>query len=168
MIATAHMIIGGGIGLAVGLATHNPALALAAGIASHLVCDAIPHMDHPPGIPKKGDDLIWTSTLWIFAFADSGIAWIVTLLLAYYRFYPHSTEVYFLLGAIGGYLPDFIDNVPFWNGLRNLPGFKQFHSFHDAIHQFWNKRFPMPQYAVLGILSQVLVVGLSLFYLLHH
>ena len=43
MIGTSHVIIGGTIGII----TKNPAAGFAAGFVSHIICDAIPHLDAP-------------------------------------------------------------------------------------------------------------------------
>lgn len=162
MIATAHVIIGG----AVGIATGNPAAAFVAGLVSHFVMDAIPHLDHPPAPYDKEGNVIWTPAVWAFAFIDSGVAAVLTLYL-WVSFFDFPTITPFVVGAFGGYLPDLIDNVPFWKNLiRPLPGFKQFHIFHDKIHQFWQDYFPMPKWAGLGIVTQLVIGGISLVYLL--
>ncbi len=162
MIATAHVIIGG----AVGVATQNPVAGLAAGIVSHLVCDTIPHLDHPPAPFDKNGDIVWTPAVWAFAFIDSGTAAILTLYF-WVKFFDFPNVTPFVAGVVGGYLPDFIDNVPFWKGfIRSLPGFKQFHAFHDAIHALWRTRFPMPQWAWFGVLTQVAAVSICVLYLL--
>lgn len=161
MIATAHVIIGG----AVGVATQNPVAGLLAGVASHFVCDTIPHLDHPPAPRNENDELIWTPNVWAFAIIDSAVAGILTLYLWINYFgYPELTP--YVVGAFGGYLPDLIDNVPFWNKyLRPLPGFKQFHAFHEWLHDQWETKFPMPKWLWLGIGSQVVAVSLALLYL---
>ncbi len=170
MVATAHVLVGGAVGTAVGYATGSPVLALGAGIVTHFICDAIPHVDHPPA-PYKGTDLIWTPSIWAFALIDSTLA--ALIILFFWLRFPPPHEPYFVFGAIGGYLPDFIDNVPFWkNYIHKLPGFKQFHAFHEATHSFWRKKFPMPREAVwpkwclLGIVTQLIAISLSLVYLL--
>ncbi len=170
MISTAHVLIGGAVGMAVGAATHSPALALVAGVASHFAMDSIPHLDHPPA-PHKNGHLVWTPAIWIFAFVDTGLAAIITFALWYTHFgYPTFSP--FLAGALGGVLPDLIDNVPFWNHwFRPLLGFKQFHAFHESTHTFWRRILPMPQEAKLptwwlwGIVTQLVAAGLSLVYL---
>jgi len=168
MIATSHVIIGGAVGVAVGLLTQNPLAALVAGIASHLICDAIPHLDVPPGSQGRNGELLWTPRLWTFALTDSGIAALIAMSFWVTRFhFPFFTP--FVAGAIGGYLPDFVDNVPFWNKMvRSWPGFKQFHDFHDAIHAFWRRYYPMPQYSTLGVFTQLVLISISLWFLLTH
>lgn len=165
MIATAHVIIGGAVGTAVGLATQNPIAAVAAGVVSHFLCDLIPHLDHPPALKDKNGDLIWNKSLWIFAFSDSILSAIIVLIV-WNMFGEYPALSPFVLGAIGGYLPDFVDNVPFWNKYtRPLPGLKQFHSFHERIHKVWTVRFPMEKYAWLGITTQVFFVSIAILFL---
>jgi hypothetical protein len=165
MIATAHVIIGGAVGTAVGLVTQNPVTMVAAGVVSHFLCDLTPHLDHPPALKDKKGDIIWNRAVWIFAFTDSILSLIIVLIV-WNKFGEFPASSPFVLGAIGGYLPDFIDNVPFWNKYtRPLPGFKQFHSFHEQIHKVWTTRYPMEQYAWLGITTQVVAVLVAILFL---
>ncbi|MGE5392337.1 MAG: hypothetical protein ACM3NH_01165 [Candidatus Saccharibacteria bacterium] len=164
MIASTHVIVGGAVGIAVGAATHNPIAALAAGFASHLVLDAIPHFDHPD-VPKVNDELVWTRAVWIFALADSIFAFLLTLFI-WLNFYSFPTLTPYALGALGGYLPDLIDNVPFWKQkLRALPVFREFHAFHQRIHD-WEKFLPMPRFWFLGTVTQIALVVPALIYIL--
>jgi hypothetical protein len=165
MIATAHVIIGGAVGTAVGLVTQNPFAAVAAGVASHFLCDLTPHLDHPPAPKDSHGDMIWTPSVWVFAVADSLLSFILVLTV-WIVFDGFPTLNPFVLGAMGGYLPDFIDNVPFWNKYtRPLPLFKQFHAFHEGIHQVWNQRYPMERYAWLGVITQVIFITVSILFL---
>lgn len=165
MIATSHLIIGGTVGVLVGSITKNPAIALAAGFASHLLCDSLPHWDHP-NAPKINGELVWTKTVWFFAFSDSIIGGLITLAI-WGKLFHFDFLSPFIWGAAGGYLPDFIDNVPFWkNIVRNYFPFKQFHQFHMWIHDNWQYKYPMPEYRVLGTITQLALVLPSLYYLL--
>jgi hypothetical protein len=165
MIATSHLIIGGAVGIATGAITQNPVVALFAGIVSHFLCDSLPHWDHPDA-PKIGKELVWTKSVWVFAFSDSIIGGIITLALwgAFFDFNLLST---FIWGAAGGYLPDFIDNVPFWKKqVRKIHIFAKIHRFHEWIHENWQDRYPMPKYWVLGSVTQIAIVVPSLFYII--
>ena len=167
MISISHVIVGAAVGTAVGVATGSPVVALAAGFASHLVCDLIPHLDHPPAPKDANDNLIWTPNVYVFAIFDSVIAWLLMAFL-WYRYFGYPAFSPFIVGAIGAYLPDFIDNVPFWNKFtRPLPVFKQFHDFHEKIHRVWTKRYPMPRSWVLGVTTQIIAIGVSVLYLLY-
>ncbi len=164
MIATSHVIIGS----AVGIATKNPALGFAAGIAAHFVCDAVPHLDSPLN-PKlvngRYDQIVWTAGYYIFAITDSVIAFLITLFL-WHKFDNFSIVSPLAWGAFGAYLPDLIDNFPLWrNRVRSLTIFKQFHYFHLALHNLWRFRYPMNRYWLLGILTQVIFVSFALVYL---
>lgn len=164
MIATSHVIIGGAVGVAVGTVTHNPLAALSAGFISHLICDAIPHFDHPDA-PRVNGELVWTKAVWLFAFADSLLAFFLTLFIWIYLYnFPQLSP--YAWGAFGGYLPDLIDNVPFWKHyLRPLPVFRQFHWFHDSIHK-WENFLPMPRFWLLGIVTQLALLVPCLIYIL--
>lgn len=170
MIATSHVIVGGAVGVAVGTVTKNPAAALAAGIASHLICDFLPHTDsfiHVQTVEGRPDQIKWTKQIYVSAIADSLLAFLITLFVWHKNF-----QLYFFApyawGALGGYLPDLIDNFPLWSKqIQQLPFFKQFHELHAAIHRPWQTRWPMPKFQILGWLTQIIAVSISLWFLLH-
>jgi len=169
MIATSHVIIGGAVGIAVGTVTQNPAVALAAGIASHLICDAIPHLDTPFRMEFKDgyvDQPIWNKKLYIWAITDSLVAFLLTLFLwqRYFDFYFFAP---FAWGTLGGYLPDLLDNFPLWSiQIRQFPGLKQFHALHLDIHNLWQFKFPMPDNWPLGTATQIAFVLPCLWYII--
>jgi hypothetical protein len=163
MITIAHVLVGGTIGVA----TQNPALALIGGVASHFVLDMLPHLDVPPGAKRdKDQNLIWEPSIWLQAFGDVGLsaALIAALWYSYYSF-PAITP--FVIGAFAGFLPDLIDNVPFWNKpFRASKLGRRFHNFHEWTHITWIYKYPMKRYAWLGILTQVITIGACLRYLI--
>lgn len=154
MLTIDHVLIGGVIGVVV----NQPAVALVAGIASHLIADAIPHLDAPIDAPRDHDgNIIWTPRLFTQGFLDVGLGTAISLYVGvHFWSTPHFWP--FVLGAFGGFLPDLVDNVPYWRFVRQWPGFRQFHVFHDALHDWWNARWPMRRYLVLGVLTQVAAV----------
>jgi hypothetical protein len=167
MIATSHVIIGGAAALATSVITKNPAAALAVGVAAHLICDCLPHLDTPPNVKFRDDgEVIWDKSLYIFAIIDSLVGFFAVLSIWWFRDHWSIFSV-FAWGAFGGYLPDFLDNFPFWRDqIHSLPLFKQFHQFHKIIHNNWLKFYPMPRYWMLGILTQIIVIVPSLWFLL--
>ena len=166
MITTSHVIIGGTAAIAVGTLTKNPAAALAAGFITHIICDAVPHLDTPPRTKFINDKVIWDRNLYIFAIIDSLLAFFLTLFL-WYRYFHLAIFAPFAWGALGAYLPDFIDVVPFWkNQLQALPIIKQFHRLHLGAHNLWRFRYPMPQYWLFGTLSQIAFILPCLWYIL--
>lgn len=166
MTALTHVIIGGTVGTIAGFITKNPAVALAAGIASHLICDSIPHLDYPPSAKFIGKDIVWDKNVFIFAFIDSFAAFFITL--AYWGSIDNfNFSSMFAWGAFGAYLPDLLDNVPWWRfKMRTLPFFKQFHKLHEAVHDNWTAHFPLPKHWKLGIATQVVAVSLCAWYFL--
>lgn len=157
MITISHVLIGGAIGV---LAQH-PVGALIGGVASHFVADMTPHLDVSPSAPRKDGKLIWTPQIWAQAFLDTGIAALIVLSLWYQSGeFPVLTP--FVIGSFGGFLPDLLDNVPFWNRyVRALPGGRYFHSFHEWTHDIWQSRFPMTHYAWLGVLTQLIAISIA-------
>ncbi len=171
MIATSHVIIGGAAALAVGSLTHNPLAGLAAGVVSHLICDALPHLDGPirPDLvsPEEFEKNIWKNKGFLyFAILDSLIAFFSTLGIWYLKF-KLSLISMFAWGAFGGYLVDLVDNFPLWrNQIHKVPFFKQFHEFHKWIHNNWRQYFPEQKYWLLGIITQLVLVLPCLYYLI--
>lgn len=157
MIATSHVIVGATVGVAVGTVTHNPLAALAAGVVSHLICDAIPHLDSPLDLEIVNKEATWSPGFLAFAIFDSLVAFFVTLALWHARDH-FSFRSMLAWGAFGGYLPDLVDNLPLWSRrLHKLPGFRQFHDFHFLIHG-WQKYLPMKRHWPLGIATQLVIV----------
>jgi hypothetical protein len=166
MIATSHVIIGGAAALAVSHLTNNPAAGLAVGIASHLLCDSIPHLDYPPNTKFINGEIVWDKTLYIFAIADSLIAFFLILAIWYFKFDLQFLSI-FAWGALGGYLPDLIDNFPGWRfQIRKLSFFQKFHEFHLWIHHNWDRKFTMPKYWLLGTVSQIIFIIPCLWFIL--
>ena len=161
MIATSHVIIGGAVGVAVGTITKNPALALGAGIVSHFLCDMIPHLDAPFRLEYENgqyDRPIWNKKLLFWAIVDSLTAFFLTLFL-WNKYFDLAFFSPFAWGALGGYLPDLLDNFPIWyKQIRTLPGFKQFHQIHLAVHNVWRFKYLMPDYWILGAATQIIFV----------
>lgn len=158
MITTAHFVIGG----AVGVATGDPVAALVAGVASHFVADMVPHLDVPPSAVDKDGKLIgMTPYIWTQVLVDGFLALAVTgwLWTSQYSF-PELSP--FVLGALGGFLPDLVDNVPFWKDKFRSTRFGAiFHMFHEWTHK-WRHRFPMQRFWLLGLVTQVVAVTIAL------
>lgn len=158
MITIAHVLVGG----AVGVATGNPVAALVAGTVSHFAMDLVPHLDHPPHAPRDSrGNIIFTKAIYTQAVLDVLIAAAITAVL-WYRWFDFPALSPFVLGAFGGFLPDLIDNVPFWNKpFRRSTIGKPFHDFHEAIHHVWTPHFPMTRFWVLGTVTQVIAASLA-------
>jgi hypothetical protein len=165
MIATSHVIIGG----TVGVITGNPAAAFLAGAISHILCDALPHLDAPFKLQYKDnkyDEVIWTKKLLAWAILDSLTAFFITLYFwdKYYDLYFFAP---FAWGALGAYLPDFVDVFPAWKDwAHRTPGFRLFHRLHLGAHDLWRRKFLMPQSWFIGTITQIIFVIPCLIYLI--
>ncbi len=160
------MLVGATTATFVTQASGSPVLGVVAAIASHFVMDMVPHLDVPSDAPRtKDNELIWTPAIWTQVIIDNGLGLAMLIYFWVTQFgFPSATP--FILGALGGILPDLIDNVPFWNRqLRRLLFFCRFHTMHEWTHHIWKKRFPMEQYAWLGVVTQMIAVGLTVWYL---
>lgn len=146
MIITAHLIAGGAAGELVG----NPTTAFLTGIILHFILDAIPHYDTVDKIPQfSRRQIAFTSTEIIV-----GI-----LILIFVIKLPLDRSILnnnFAWGALGGMIPDLLDNVPFWQNKFMATKFgKKFHHFHHAIHQ------KQPG-IVVGMATQIITIALFL------
>ncbi len=170
MLTINHVLTGGAVAVAVAHYTDNPFIIVLAAVASHFILDAIPHLDVPPSAPRdENGHIVMTPAIWLQVFVDGIISFIAVMSL-WARFgFPDIAP--FFLGSVSGVLPDLIDNVPFWNKkIHRWPGFKQFYRFHELTHEIWNDHFPMEQIksAYFGAATEIIMAGLSLWYLLAH
>lgn len=163
MITTAHLIVGAAVGVAMG----NPYASFVAGVASHFVLDSIPHYDvSPDALRNNADSIIFTPKLWAQVWIDGIFG------LALFSYWWGLHDGYSLVspiawGAFGGFLPDLIDNVPFWNkNFRSTRFGRSFHRWHEFTHTIWQSRFPMRRFGTLGILTQMVAIGISIWYLI--
>jgi hypothetical protein len=137
MIISVHFLAGGVVGEAIG----NPFFAFLLGIALHFVLDAIPHFDN---VLKNGK---WNYKQVIFTALDvAATAWILFVYLKP----DHNFTNPLLWGALGGVLPDLLDNIPFLT-VRNTKFGKLLHKFHLKIHA------KTPGW-IVGSITQIIVV----------
>ena len=149
-------------GMLLSQAAPNPIAAVALGIGSHYLLDAIPHGDTRP-LPFLMRLSRW-QRLAVEEAIDLPSAVILTAWLI-----PHldGSVLKLLAGALGGILPDIL-----WGGLLVLEKFTprwtwllrplRWHSrWHEAIHA--KKSYDMPHAA--GIIYQLVLVALVVFYL---
>jgi len=85
------------------------------------------------------------------------------ILLSFLLFEGRGYNLPMIFGAFGAILPDLIDNMPFWSPrLRKAFPFNYYHLFHEKIHfTIINNK-----YFWVGILTQVILIACSLWYVL--
>lgn len=171
MLAVPHLIFGAALGQAVSELPGSGAIALGLGVLSHYFLDSIPHWERLVG--PKGSEFQtetplkeWPRSYLIQTVIDVVLA---VLLLVYLLWrVPHGDAFWqspVFWGAIGGLLPDVIDNTPFWNRtIAQWPVFKQQRFFHRYMHISEASQEHMPRYA--GLLTQLAVFVLSAWLLL--
>ncbi|MFA5927610.1 MAG: hypothetical protein WCT32_03510 [Patescibacteria group bacterium] len=145
MLLTPHTIFAGTVGEISG----NPLVALTLGILSHFLLDALPHYDTTDGgkfTPRQ-----------IGVIVIDFICLVTIMLIVWMGLNPGTA---FWFGALGGTIPDLLDNVPFWNKkFRSTIIGKAFHAFHDRIQKdevgVW-----------IGLLSQLIIICLSIIILM--
>ena len=136
MLLSQHAIVGG----AVGLATGNPFLGFLAGFMSHHILDALPHVDGWPqnNYQKRYTSVSvseWPRSTYITAYVDVA----VTAAIIFFVALRVNEPLVFLCGALGGSLPDLMDNVPFWkNQFRTTRFGNWYHGVHTNYHYRWH------------------------------
>lgn len=142
MLIAAHSVSAGVVGEVIA----DPILALLFGFILHFILDAIPHYDTTDGGKFTKRQL--------FLLALDGI---VGLTILIFLFINSSAKLPFVMGILGGLLPDLLDNVPFWDKQfrRTIFG-KRFHQFHEKIQSV--KLAPLP-----GILIQYFISTVSIY-----
>jgi hypothetical protein len=168
MIFTPHAVVGA----AVGVATGNPVSGFAAGFVSHHLLDMVPHFDQgtfrlkrvrAPYLGTSADygHEQFTKRDWIMLFIDWAIAAILFSII--FTSLPASIWPLILIGALGGITPDLIGSSPLWSPQleEKFKSAKIYKGFHTFFH------FTVPPSLIwLGIATQIVAVGLSMFFLL--
>ena len=170
MLTIAHVTAGAAIGSFIVDTPTGNILALGLGVASHYILDSIPHWENwfgreiygfPSDTPlQKLPKITIVSGLFDFIVA-------VTLFVFVYRnvgsgpFYQSSL----FWGALGGFLPDLLDNIPVINQLTvKIPGIKQERAFHSRIHISQEAQKAVPY--MTGLVTQLIVVTFGLYLIL--
>jgi len=132
MIGTGHLLVGGAIGAAA--ATQLPPLlavpvALGCGVLSHHLLDLIPHTDAATFWPGPRQRLPWSVSLLVAFEILLGLS-----LTGFFYFSLHTTLA-FVAGALGGILPDLLDEVPLWQErFRRTALGSVWHRWHARLH----------------------------------
>jgi len=145
MIVSAHVVVGGYLGEVIG----NPAGAFVVGAVSHFVLDSIPHFDNLDNECFSSRQIAFTATDLIVAF----------ILMFFVIKLPLDQTIFsssYAWGALGGFLPDMFDNVPFWKKRFLATKFGEFyHRIHAGVHR------KQPS-AWVGMTTQLAVIALFL------
>lgn len=152
MTLTAHI----SVACAVGLATKNPVAGFFAGFLSHHIIDAIPHSD-AGSLGANVYNLLKNKSL-KYVIADIVLAAIFFIVV--WLKYDLSSLIFW--SALGGALPDLIDNSPFWSKYtRKVFPTNYYHKFHEKVHfTILNKK-----YFWVGILTQIVLIVISSYFL---
>ncbi len=151
MTLTTHV----SVGMAVGTIVGNPVAGFFVGLASHHICDLIPHSD--PGSRGATVDNIFDrknrgSLVWVIG--DVIVA--ATIFLAVFLLTGNKSAIFW--SVFGATISDFIDNSPLWSQwLRERFPVKQFHAFHEKVHFTIKSK----KYFWVGILTQAVLIILS-------
>ncbi len=158
MILTGHLLIGGAIGVVATTLCPSPwvvPLSLGLGILSHHLLDWLPHTDaatfwpDPRAVPALAVAVVAGEVA-------GGVLLTSTLLLAQH------TSWAFAAGAVGGILPDMLDEMQLWQQrFRRTQLGALWHRWHLRLHCA-----DMANQWRLGLVVDALVVGGGLWFLL--
>ena len=141
------------VGSAVALATRDPYLGFVAAIASHHVIDALPHVDLG-SIGIGATNILENKKMLGYLYLDFALGALIMATIVYLVGFSWTL----LAGAVGGILPDLIDNVPFWaSRIRKNKFFGAYHRFHEFFHTTIENR----KYFWFGYLIQVFLIAVS-------
>lgn len=156
MLATPHILAGAAVG-AVAAPLGLPAVFVLAFIA-HIVLDITPHSDVNLLEEKVNDKYS------IVDFFSIAFEIVMAILIVLYFATRISTPYAILIGALGGFVIDAIDNMPFWQKtVRKWPVLKQLHIMHDTLHTSLADKGK-----ILGVVFQFIVIIVSVIILSTH
>lgn len=166
MLSVPHALVGAALGSQVGDIPGQAIVAFGVGWASHYVLDSLPHWDriyrHTEKLKVHDKLSDWPKYALVQGFVDVGL---VAIIVGSIIFYKHQLGAYYLSpifwGAVGGMLPDILDNVPFWSHkLHEYRFFQRLWEFHHHSHISEEQEARFPDWA--GLFSQLIMIGLSL------
>lgn len=153
MILSTHAVVGGAIA---SLMPDRPLLALACGIASHFIIDAIPHADYPLqsiSVGPGGDAGIRLSRPLLRDLGVISLDALVGLVAAICLYATPAAALAVMMGAIGAMLPDPLQLA---HKLYPREPLRTLQLFHVWIHTRHRLKWPE------GIRSQLLFVLLTI------
>jgi membrane-bound metal-dependent hydrolase YbcI (DUF457 family) len=160
MITTGHLFVGGAIGLAATTLSSSPwavPVALLAGVASHHLLDLLPHTDAATFWPDERKVPLAAVALVVLE-SMFGVGVTGTLLAA-----QHTTWA-FGAGALGGVLPDLLDEIPLWqHRFRRSRLGALWHDLHLRLHcadmtMYWRMGLVIDGVVVVGSLWLLLAM----------
>lgn len=154
MVVTPHLLIGA----SVGIVFQNYPVVLILSFLSHLILDAIPHLEFSTFQPLEEREKPPSVGEMIFEICEIliGLAILAAIILKTPNWGP------VLVGAFGATLTDLVDNVPFWSWrLRKSRFGAWFHRFHNFFH--WDLE---TRHWYLGIPIYMIIFGALLWFFL--
>lgn len=155
MLTTPHALVGASIGVASG----NPVLGFAGAIVSHYLLDAIPHTDPGTFHYDEPEPIKVTSRDLTMGLVDLGLTLgLLTWLAGAAPIVTWST----LAGIVGAILPDVVAVARFvFPKLYNIDWLRKYYELTKKYH-----RTSPPSQWILGMITQLTVIVLCLWYLL--
>jgi hypothetical protein len=149
MLVTTHLIAGAAIGNLIS----NLPLSILLAIVSHYSLDLLPHLDQGIFKDNKKKFYFWAA-----------IDFLVGGIVLYYIFKVFALDLNILLVVLAAILPDLIDSSPIISVYFHRIGIiNRIYRFHEAIQR------PGEKYIYsLGVLTQIIAIGVSLYLLIKY
>jgi hypothetical protein len=165
MTLTTHAVAGALVGA---VASHNLALAASAAFMSHFLFDTIPHWDYALGSTHEdqanpmNNDIKSSGKQFIIDLlkiaCDAGLGILVTYI--FFRNASNSVLIAALIGALFAMLPDPLQFV-YWK-FRHEPMISL-----QRFHMFMHAKMHLKDKPIVGILSQVVFIGIIYLLIIH-
>lgn len=170
MLTVPHVVAGAAIGSLVGDLPGQNVFAFAVGWGTHYVLDAVPHWEEwfgkeIHGYPSDAAVKNIPKSIALSGVLDFVAAAILLVLLLRTSSSEQFYQSPIFWGALGGFFPDFLDNIPILKEVTvNIPGVQAERNFHNTVHISEAARRKVPRYT--GLITQLIVVGAGLWLLL--
>ncbi len=167
MLVTPHILAGAALGSLMPGSAVGKVAAFFVGWGSHYLLDMVPHWERLFGphyndkLPKDHDK--WPRHILVQGAMD---VFIGLLLLRFFAFTMYTGEAWVVFwGGVGGALPDFLDNTPFWSRItRRIPFWRATERFHRFIHISVVEQRRFPKFT--GIITQLVTCSIAVFVLI--
>ena len=153
MLETPHAVVGAAIAASVS----NPIIGLPLAFASHFMLDKVPHWNPHLNTELKEYGKVSKNSSSI-VFADTGLAFLLSLLIASTALPDTGRFIYIMLGAFAGILPDLVE-APYYFLKKNSDWIIRWIKFQKSIQ--------VDTTLIPGMTTQIITVLAALFWVFY-